>query len=288
MAASVWTGYLTFGLISMPVRLFSGARGERVSFHMLHRTDNVRVKQQLICPEEEVVVDRSEIVKGYEYRKGEYVIIEPEEIKKIEPKTAKAMEILEFVEADEVDPVYFETSYYLVPEEAGKRPYALLSRALKETGHVGIAKLTMHNREYTVILRPHKGGIMLHTMYYANEVRQIESFGRPDVDVKEAEVKVAHQLIEALADKFEPEKYHDTFEDNLKELIKAHLEGKEVAAVPKPIKVAPVTDLMAALKQSLASMEGKKKGPQRVEAAEAASRTHIKTPAKKKRPKAAA
>ncbi len=288
MPASVWTGYLTFGLISMPVRLFSGARGERVSFHMLHRTDHVRVKQQLMCPEEEVVVDRSEIVKGYEYRKGEYVIIEPEEIKKIEPKTAKAMEILEFVKADEVDPIYFETSYYLMPEEAGQRPYALLAKALEDTGHLGIAKLTMHNREYTVILRPHEGGIMLHTMYYENEVRRIENFGDTKVDVKEAEVKVAHQLIQALSAKFEPEKYHDTFEDNLKELIKAHLEGKEVTPVAKPAKVAPVTDLMAALKQSLASMEGKKKGPQRVEAAEAENRTHLKSASKKKRPRKAA
>lgn len=289
MAASVWTGYLTFGLISMPVRLFSGARGSRVSFHMLHRTDNVRVKQQLICPEEEVVVDRSEIVKGYEYRKGEYVIIEPEEIKKIEPKTAKAMEILEFVKADEVDPIFFETSYYLVPEEAGKRPYALLAQALEETGHLGIAKLTMHNREYTVILRPDQGGIVLHTMYYVDEVRKLENFGRPDVEIKDAEVKVAHQLIQALSDKFQPEKYHDTFEDNLKELIKAKLEGKEVAAVPKPAKLAPVTDLMSALRQSLASMEGKKKGPQRVEEAEEANRAQVKSPAKKKRsPKKAA
>ena len=288
MAASVWTGYLTFGLISMPVRLFSGARGERVSFHMLHRTDNVRVKQQLVCPEEDIVVDRSEIVKGYEYRKGEYVIIEPEEIKKIEPKTAKAMEILEFVKAEEVDPIYFETSYYLMPEEAGRRPYALLSRALEETGHLGIAKLTMHNREYTVILRPHEGGIMLHTMYYENEVRRIENFGKTDIDIKEAEVKVAHQLIDALSAEFEPEKYHDTFEDNLKELIKAHLEGKEVTPVAKPAKLAPVTDLMSALKQSLASMEGKKKGPQRVSEVEAASRTHAKAGAKKKRPRKAA
>ena len=285
MAASVWTGYLTFGLISMPVRLFSGARGERVSFHMLHRPDHVRVKQQLICPEEEVVVDRSEIVKGYEYRKGEYVIIEPEEIKKIEPKTAKAMEILEFVKATEVDPIYFETSYYLMPEEPGKRPYALLSRALQETGHLGIAKLTMHNREYTVVLRPHEGGIILHTMYYENEVRRIENFGAPDVDVKEAEVKVAHQLIEALEAPFEPQKYHDTFEDNLRELIKARLEGKEVTPIDKPKKVAPVTDLMAALKQSLAGMEGKKKGPQRVEAA---NHIHAKSAAKKKRTRKAA
>lgn len=288
MPASVWTGYLTFGLISMPVRLFSGARGERVSFHMLHRPDHVRVKQQLICPEEEVVVDRGEIVKGYEYRKGEYVIIEPAEIKKIEPKTAKAMEILEFVKADEVDPIYFETSYYLVPEEAGQRPYALLARALEETGHLGIAKLTMHNREYTVILRPHEGGIMLHTMYYENEVRRIENFGDTKVDVKETEVKVAHQLIQALSAKFEPEKYHDTFEDNLKELIKAHLEGKEVTPVAKPARVAPVTDLMAALKQSLASMEGKKKGPQRVEAAQAESHAHVKSATKKKRTRKAA
>jgi len=288
MPSSVWTGYLTFGLISMPVRLFSGARGERVSFHMLHRPDHVRVKQQLVCPEEEVVVDRSEIVKGFEYRKGEYVVIEPDEIKKIEPKTAKAMEILEFVKADEVDPIYFESSYYLMPEEAGKRPYALLARALEETGYLGIAKLTMHNREYTVILRPDEGGIVLHTMYYESEVRRLENFGAPDVEVKEAEVRVAEQLIKALKAKFDPEKYHDTFEDNLRELIKARLEGKEVTPVEKPKKAAPVTDLMAALKQSLAGMEGKKKGPQRVEAAEAAERVHLKSATKKKKTKKAA
>src|SRR5438094_6359116 len=128
MAASVWTGFLTFGLISMPVRLFSGARGERISFHMLHRDDNTRVRQQLVCPADDKVLDRSEVVKGYEYRKGEYVIVEPEEIKKIEPRTAKAMEILEFVKAEDLDPIYFETSYYLMPEEAGRRPYALLQK----------------------------------------------------------------------------------------------------------------------------------------------------------------
>src|SRR5919204_5470653 len=166
MAASVWTGYLTFGLISMPVRLFSGARGTRVSFHMLHRDDNVRVKQQLYCPEDERVVDRSEIVKGFEYRKGEYVVIEPDEIKKIEPKTAKAMEILEFVKASEIDPVYFESSYYLVPEEAGRRPYALLVEALRETDYVAIAKLAMHNREYTVFLRPYNGGPLFVTLFF--------------------------------------------------------------------------------------------------------------------------
>jgi DNA end-binding protein Ku len=252
MASSVWSGYLTFGLISMPVRLFSGARSSGISFNMLHRTDHQRVKQQLYCPLDNQVIDRADTVKGYEYRKGEYVIIEPEEIKKIEPKTAKTMEILEFVKADDVDPVYFESSYYMMPEEAGRRPYALLTKALEESEYVAIAKLTMHNREYTVFLRPHKGGMMLHTMYYAEEVREVESFGAPDVEIKDAEIKVAHQLIEALADEWDPEKYHDTFQDNLKKLIETKLEGGEVQAVEKPKKLAPVVDLMAALKESLA------------------------------------
>jgi DNA end-binding protein Ku len=259
MAASVWSGYLTFGLISMPVRLFSGARSSGISFNMLHRDDLQRVKQQLYCPAENRVVERSEIVKGYEYRKDEYVVIEPEEIKKIEPKTAKTMEILEFVKASEVDPVYFESSYYMMPEEAGRRPYALLSKALEESQYVAIAKLTMHNREYTVFLRPKEGGMMLHTMYYSEEVRQVEGFGAPDIEIKEGELKVAHQLIEALADKWDPEKYSDSFQENLKKLIQAKLEGQEVKPVEKPKKLAPVVDLMAALKQSLAEMEGKKK-----------------------------
>ncbi len=286
MAASVWSGYLTFGLISMPVRLYSGARGSRISFHMLHRDDLTRIKQQLYCPQDERVVDRSEIVKGYEYRKGEYVVIEPDEIKKIEPKTAKAMEILEFVKADEVDPIYFESSYYLTPEEAGRRPYVLLARALEETQTVAIAKLTMHNREYTVILRPYHKGIMLHTMYYADEIRQLEHFGQENVDVREGELKIAHQLVQALQGKFQPEKFHDTFEDNVKALIKAHLEGREVAAVAKP-KPAPVTDLMAALKQSLAQME-KKKPAERVAEPEEASHAHAKTTRKRSTRKKAA
>jgi DNA end-binding protein Ku len=259
MAASVWSGYLTFGLISMPVRLFSGARSSGISFNMLHRDDLQRVKQQYICPAEGKVVERSDIVKGYEYRKGEYVVIEPEEIKKIEPKTAKTMEILEFVKSSEVDPIYFESSYYMMPEEAGRRPYALLTKALEESQYFAIAKLTMHNREYTVFLRPHSGGMMLHTMYYAEEVREVEGFGAPDVQLKDAEVKVAHQLIEALADKWDPDKYHDEFQDNLKNLIQTKLEGGKIAEVEKPKKLAPVVDLMAALKQSLAQMEGKKK-----------------------------
>ncbi|MGA6980747.1 MAG: Ku protein [Candidatus Sulfotelmatobacter sp.] len=259
MPSSVWSGHLTFGLISMPVRLFSGARSSGISFNMLHRPDKVRVKQQYICPAENVVVDRSEIVKGYEFRKDEYIVIEPEEIKKIEPQTAKSMEILEFVKESEVDPVYFESSYYMLPEEAGRRPYALLTKALEESEYVAIAKITMHNREYTCFLRPSEGGLMLHTMYYEEEVKKVEGFGAPDVELKEAEIKVAHQLIEALADKWDPEKYKDTFQENLKKLIETKLEGGEVVEMERPKKLAPVVDLMAALKQSLAQMEGRKK-----------------------------
>ncbi len=267
MAASVWSGYLTFGLISMPVRLFSGARSSGISFNMLHRDDLTRVKQQYYCPNDNRVVSRDEIVKGYEYRKDEYVVIEPDEIKKIEPQTAKTMEILEFVKGSEVDPVYFDASYYMLPEEAGRRPYALLTKAMEESDYVAIAKLTMHNREYTVFLRPHEGGMMLHTMYYAEEVKKVEGFGAPDVELKESEVKVANQLIEALADDWDPEKYHDSFQDNLKNLIQTKLEGGKIAEVEKPKKLAPVVDLMAALKQSLAEMEGKKKPAAREAAA---------------------
>ncbi len=176
------------------------------------------------------------------------------------------------MKSEEVDPIYFESSYYLVPEEAGRKPYALLSRALEETDYVAIAKLTMHNREYTVFLRPYEGGLMLHTMYYSEEVRKVESFGRPEVELKEAEVKIAHQLIDALAGKFEPEKYHDSFEENVKTLIKARLEGDEVSSVEKPRKPAPVVDLMAALKESLAQLP--KKPPQRV--AEAQRESEVK------------
>src|ERR1700739_1039260 len=259
MPASVWSGHLTFGLISMPVRLFSGARSQGISFNMLHRPDKSRLKQQYVCQADGQVVERNEIVKGYEFRKDEYIVIEPDEIKKIEPQTAKTMEILEFVKSSEVDPVYFESSYYMMPEEAGRRPYALLTKALEESEYVAIAKITMHNREYTVFLRPHEGGMMLHTMYYAEEVREVEGFGAPDVELREAASKVAHQLIEALAGEWDPEKYHDTFQDNLKKLIATKLEGGKVIEIDKPKKLAPVVDMMAALQKSLAEMEGKKK-----------------------------
>src|SRR5438132_8687868 len=167
MASTVWKGHLTFGLVSMPVKLYSAARSETVSFNPLHKHDNSRVKQVIYCQAEDKPIQRSEIVKGYEYEKDKYVVIDDEDIKRVAPKTAKTMEILEFVKSADVDPIYFESSYYMAPDEAGEKPYALLFEALKQTGFCALAKITMHNREYTVFLRPKEGGLMLHTMYYS-------------------------------------------------------------------------------------------------------------------------
>jgi DNA end-binding protein Ku len=250
MASTVWKGHLTFGLVSLPVRLFSAARSESVSFNQLHRTDHSRVRQVLYCQAEDRPIERSEIIKGYEYEKGRYVVIEDEDIRKIQPKTAKVMEILEFVKSDEVDPLYFESSYYMSPEEAGEKPYALLFDALKRTGYVGLAKVTMHNREHIVILRPGARGILLHTMYYAHEIRAVEEF-RTDLSlVKEKEIALAESLIEALAADFEPAKYTDGYRDNLLAMIEAKKSGEEVveAAAPEPAKVI---DILDALKKSL-------------------------------------
>ena len=158
MASTVWKGHLTFGLVSFPVRLYSAARSESISFNQLHKADNSRVKQVLYCQAEDKPIPRSEIVKGYEYEKDRYVVIEDEEVKKVAPQTAKVMEILEFVPTDQVDPIYLETSYYMAPDEAGEKPYALLFDALKRSARVGIAKVAMHNREHIVILRPGKNG----------------------------------------------------------------------------------------------------------------------------------
>ncbi len=250
MASTVWRGHLTFGLVSLPVKLFTAARSESVSFNQLHRTDNSRVKQVLYCQSEDKPIERSEIVKGYEYDKGKYVVIDEEDIRKVAPKTAKVMEILEFVKTVEVDPVYFESSYYMSPDEAGEKPYALLFDALKRTGHVGVAKVTMHNREHIVILRPGPHGILLHTMYYTHEIRAVEEF-RTDLSlVRDKEVELATGLIQALAADFEPQKYHDSYRDNLLAMIEAKKAGQAVVEAPAP-EPAKVIDILDALKKSL-------------------------------------
>ena len=254
MASTVWKGHLTFGLISIPIRLFSAARGERISFNQLHSVCHSRVKQPLFCPQCNRMVERSEIVKGYEYEKDQYVLFSEEELDKIEPVSAHTMEILEFVRADEVDPLYLDASYYVNPEEAGLKAYQLLMKAMTDSGYAAIAKLTMHQREHIVIIRPGHKGLTLHTMYYTNEVRAAEALPSAKVDLKEAEKKLAQQLIESLAAPFEPAKYHDEFQTNVRAMIDAKLKGQEITAVAQP-QLAPVIDLMEALKKSIAEKQ---------------------------------
>ena len=251
MASTVWKGHLTFGLVSFPVKLFTAARPESISFNQLHKTDNSRIKQVLYCQAEDKPIPRSEIVKGYEYEKDRYVVIEDEDIKKMAPSTAKVMEILEFVKNEEVDPVYFESSFYMAPDAAGEKPYALLYDTLRKTGYVGVAKIAMHNREHIVIFRPGSSGLMMHTMYFADEVRKVEEFRTDTSLVKEQEVKLAEMLVQSLAAAFEPEKYKDTYRENLQKLIEAKINGQEVVTPPAP-EPAKVVDIMEALKKSLA------------------------------------
>ena len=252
MASTVWKGHLTFGLLSLPVKLYSAARGETVSFNQLHQDDHSRVKQVLYCQLEDKPIQRSEIVKGFEYEKDKYVVVEDEEIKKVAPKTAKAMEVLEFVKSAEVDPIFFDASYYLAPDEAGEKPYSLLVEALRQSECVGVAKIAMHNREHIVILRPGARGITLHTMYYVDEIRQVEEFRTDTSGVKDKELELARLLIESLLAPFEPDKYKDEYRENLRAMIKAKVEGRQVVETATPAVKAPVVDILEALKLSLA------------------------------------
>jgi DNA end-binding protein Ku len=254
MPTSVWKGHITFGLISIPVHMSAAARTERISFNQLHKVCHSRLKQPLFCPVCNRNVERSEIVKGYEHEKDQYVLFNEDELDKIEPPSAKVMEILEFVKLDEMDPLYFDASYYITPEDAGVKAYELLMQAMKDSGYGAIAKLTMHQREHIVILRPGTKGMTLHTMFYSNEIRAAESIPTNKVELKDQEKKLAQQLIQSLAAPFEPQKYQDEYQQNVRAMIAAKLKGQEVTEVAQP-HLAPVIDLMEALKKSIAEKQ---------------------------------
>ncbi|HET9837905.1 MAG TPA: Ku protein [Candidatus Angelobacter sp.] len=279
MASTVWKGHLTFGLLSLPVKLYSAARSESVGFNQLHKHDNSRVKNVLYCQAEDKPISRSDVVKGYEYEKDKYVVIDDEDIKKVAPRTAKTMEVLEFVKSSEVDAIFLESSYYMAPDEAGEKPYALLFEALKQSGCVGVAKIAMHNREHIVILRPGPKGILLHTMYYPDEIRQVDEFRTDTSIVKENELKMARMLIESLLAEFEPGKYKDAYRENLMKMIQDKVEGKQVIATAEPKHKAPVVDILEALKMSLAEV----KKPIRSSTGTAAAPVEEAAPAKKGR-----
>ncbi|MEZ5364679.1 MAG: Ku protein [Bryobacterales bacterium] len=272
MASTVWKGYLSFGLISIPIRLYAAARPERISFRQIVKETMQPIKQQLYSPELDRVVERKELAKGYEVAKDEYILIDDEEIKKIAPQSSSTMEILEFVKIDEIDPLYFDSSYYTTPDEAGRKPYALLTKAMQESGYCAIAKISMHQREHTVVVRPYKGGMTLHTMFYADEVRDISEYGPiTDVEIKDQELKLAEQLIDSLAKPFDPEEFSDSYRTKVQEMINAKIEGRESEAEPTR-RLAPVVDLMEALQKSLGE-KAEKKSPQRAETSEAPKKT---------------
>ena len=287
MASTIWKGYISFGLISIPVRLFAAARTDRISFNQIHEPCNSRIKQQIFCPTCDRTVERSELVKGYEIEKDTYVVVEDEEIKKIAPTSQETMEIIEFVKLNEVDPLYFDTSYYITPEEPGRRAYQLLLQTMQNTGFAAMAKLAMHQREHTVILRPRDEGLTLHTIYYANEVRAVPEYGQTrNTEVRPQEIQLAEQLVLSLAAPFDPEKYEDSYQKRLSEMLEAKREGKVVQDAPAK-KMAPVIDLMAALQRSLnlkagnAAEDGEKKPARR--ASEADQPAERPAPARRRR-----
>jgi DNA end-binding protein Ku len=259
VASTVWKGYITFGLISIPIRLFAAARSQHVSFHQVHAECNTRIKQQLYCPTCERVVPRSELVKGYEVDKTHFVQVTDEEMKKIEPRSSDTMEISEFVKISDIDPLYYESSYYAVPEDPGRKAYHLLLETMEKAGYAALAKVGMHRREYIVVIRPRENGLTLHTMYYPDEVRKVPEYGAKDnVQIKPQEIELAEQLVKKLAAPFHPERYEDEYKKRVLELVEAKTEGKQVEGEPKR-RMAPVIDLMQALQKSLGEAAAKKK-----------------------------
>src|SRR5260370_20200087 len=263
MATWVWKGQRTFGLVSIPIRLFAAARTERISLNQLHKVCHSRIRQPQFCPTCNRQIERNEIIKGFEYEKDQYVLFTEEELDKLDPPSARTMEILQFVKTDEVDPLYFDASYYTTPEDAGKKAYQLLLEAMEESEHAAIAKLYMHQREYIVVIRPRAHGLTLHTMFYADEIRTVSEYRHKSApEPQEQEKKLALQLIESLSAPFDPRQFRDEYRTSLRALIEAKLKGQEDAAAPHP-QLAQVVDLVEALKKSFA---GKQPAPREVPA----------------------
>jgi DNA end-binding protein Ku len=250
MTTSVWKGYISFGLVSFPVRLFSAARAEAVHFHMLHKKDQSRVKEVWYCIEEDKPIERSEIEKGYEVSKGHYVIVDDEELKKIAPTTATTMDILQFVGSDEVDPIYLQSSYYVAAEDKNAKPYALFMAALTDTKQDAIAKIAMHNREHIVLIRPSGGGLVLHTLYYPDELHATNRQEAPKAKYSPKELELARSLVDHFKAPFKPHEFKDTYRENVERLVEQKAKGQAITTVKQPSK-QPVLDLMEALKRSL-------------------------------------
>ena len=246
---SLWTGTISFGLVSVPVRMFSATQSKELRFHFLDKHDLQPIAYDKIRRDTGEHVDNDDIVRGFEVEKGRYVPLEDEDLDRLDIELTKTIDICDFVDLEEIDPIYFRKGYYLAPQDGAEKPYALLVRALEETGKVAIAKVVIRNKQHLAALRPWNDVLVLETMYYADEVRQPEA---PDgkVELRKPEVEMAKSLVENLSDHFDPAKYDDTYRKELLELLRAKAKG---AKLPEPEEEpeGEVVDLMAALRESV-------------------------------------
>lgn len=253
---ATWSGMISFGLVNIPVKLFPAAKDQSISFHQLHKDDSGRIKYQKVCKACGNELSQDDIVKGYEYKKNQYVTLTEEELGKVNLPTAKTIGISNFVEADKVDPIDFEKAYYIAPDENGERAYVLLREALEKTNKVGIGKVTLHNREDLAAVRLSGDALVLEILHYANELIKPDELGLPSADAEAPanELDLAEVLINHMTTDFDISAYHDNYEEALKEMINKKIEGEEVTAPPEP-QPTNVIDIMAALKASLEESE---------------------------------
>src|SRR2546421_8029358 len=279
-ARSIASLTVSFGLVSIPVKLYSATEASRaISFNLLHKACGSRLKQQYFCIKEEVPVVREEMVKGYEFAKDQYVIFNAEELKALEEAGTHTAEITEFVPIESIDPVFFDKAYYLGPDKGGAKPYALLARALRDTKRCALGRWAARGKQYIVMLRPVEEGLVMQQLLYAAEVRSIKEIEIPETEVKPAELKLAEQLIEAQAsDKFDPTAYKDDVRERIEAAVQKKVEGQEITLAEAPETGAQVIDLMEALRASLEKKPKAetRKPPKRAEQAEPATRKAAK------------
>ena len=251
------SGILSFGLVAIPVKLSPAIKDKSIHFHLLHGKCGTRIRNQLFCPHDNEVVEREDLVRGFEYAKGKYIQFTEEELEALEAEANRNIDLKQFVPVSTVDPLYFESSYYVGADEGSEKPYRLLSDALAKTQRVAVAELVSRGKEQVVIIRPYQRGLMLHGLYYKHEARNVKQIPRAEEQrVKEEELDLGVGLIDRMCnEKFEPEKYHDEYRLRVLGLIEEKVKtGKEITAVPEPITRkpgAPVINLMDALKQSM-------------------------------------
>jgi DNA end-binding protein Ku len=260
----IWRGYIQFGLVTIPVEVYSATSSERISFHFLHKEDHGRVNNKRVCELDGKELSADEIVKGYEYQKGEHVELTDEDFDKIAVESTKVIHITDFVNHEEIDPMFFDTPYYLAPGKGAVNPYVLLREVLKTSSKVGIARVAIRQREYLASVKPHGAALMLETMHFADEISSSRALELPaeDVHVDKRQLKVAEQLVDGLTAKFDPRKYKDTYREALLDLIHKKVKGEGVRRpAVRRARATNVVDIMDRLKQSLKEVQRAKQKP---------------------------